>query len=462
MFGDFVTRSSWGFDYVSKYTKEIGFKIESYGAVRKNLDESWSYTLKCLLFDKYLKNRFMLPIVHFKDFTDILGHKTHNQIFIITMPKETDLTARHVNLLDEGYQRVDKVNAFFRKSFVVSCYINENIQSSIVFVENLTLRKSHYIQCALPLMLPWFFEDTLTDLELELLKSLSEDSMVHYLACIDEFVGRYDFREMMIKEMLKGCYSRYSEKAIERKQVELRDLSSHIDSMHDQLETLYSRRKDCQMLLLGLKNQNSYNDTELVDYFLNNNSVELVSVDDDTIIFDCKSFIEYFDEDIAKNIINNKDSYIYKDFRGIGYNRDCVKGFMTNIFITRKWKLNMFARYSIPFEGRIRTVAFLTTYVGAYIPNTHIDQYNCLGDYERIINESIDNLDYITAIEQCIASCKSFDLGDPYVTEEFFRRINNEQWYYFDTPCVEIEDGTIITIKEAMERAQEEQEETNE
>lgn len=452
MFNDFINYSSWEFAYVSKYTKEIGFEINGFEAVRKNLDESWNYTLKCLLFDKYLKNRFKLPIVHFNHFTDILDRKTRNQIFIITMPKETDLTDREADLLDEGYKRVDKVNEFFRKSFAVSCYIREDIQSSIVFVENLTLKKSHYIQCALPLILPWFFEDTLTDLELELLKSLSESSMVHYLACIDKFVNQYNFREMMIKEMLSGCYSRYSERAVERKQAELTDLSSHINSCHEQLDTLYRRRRDCQMLLLGLQNQNSYNDNELVDYFLNNNSVELLSVDDEGIKFYCKSFIEYFDDDMAKTIINNKDSYIYKDYGGIRYNKDCIRGLMTNIFITKKWKLNMFARYNILFEGRVYTTSFLTCDAGNYMPNTHIDQYNCLGDYERLINESIDRIDYITAIEQCIASCKSFDLGDSYVTGEFLRRINNEQWYYFDTPCVEIEDGTIITINEAMNR----------
>lgn len=456
MFNEFVSHSSWEFAYVSKYTNEIGFKINSFESVRKNLDKSWDYTLKCLLFDKFLKNRFTLPTIRFHEFTDILGYNNKNQVSVVTMPKDADLTNDEVELLSKGYKKVDKVNEFFRKSFKVSCYVCEDIQSSIVFVENLTLKKSHYIQCALPIILPWFFGDKLTDLELELLRTLSEDSVAHYLVCVDKFVNQYNFKDMMIKEMLSGCYERYSERAVEKKQAELSELHSHINACNEQLDTLYKRRRDCQRLLLGLQSQSSYNDNELVDYFLNNNSIELLTVDDEGIKFDCKSFIEYFDDDMAKTIINNKDSYIYKDYVGIGYNKDCVKEFMTNIFITKKWKLNMFARYSIPFEGRVYTISYLTCDAGNYIPNTHIDQYNCLGDYERLINESIDRIDYITAIEQCVASCKSFDLGDSYVTGEFFRRINNKGWYYFDTKCVEIEDGTTITINEAMNRIEEE------
>lgn len=456
MFNDFISYSSWDFTEVSKYTREIGFEIHSFEADSKKLDRSWSYTLKCLLFDKYLKKRFLLPTVRFHSFTDILACKVENQIFVVTVPKETDLAVRDEYLLGIGYKRVDKVNEFFRKSFAVSCYINEDIKSSIIFVENLTIKKSHYIQCALPLILPWFFKDTPTDLELELLKSLSEDSMAYYLSCIDKFINQYNFKEMMITEMLSGCYSRYSERVVERKEAELTDLSSNIETINEQLDALYRKRRDCQTTLLGLQNRNSYNDDELVDYFINNNSVELLSVSDEGINFYCKSFIEYFDDDMAKTIINNKNSYVYRGYGGVGYTNDCVKGFMTNIFITKKWKLNMYALYHIPFEGRVYTTSLLKTDVGDYIPNTHIDQYNCLGDYERIINESINRVDYITAIEQCVASCKSFDLGDSYVTGEFLRRINNEQWYYFDTPCVEIEDGKIITIDEAMKRIEEE------
>lgn len=456
MFKEGVSFSSWNCGYASRYTEKIGFNIITLGSSNKYGDNSWNATLKCLLFDKYLKNRFVLPTVRFQYFTDVLDCKTDNQIFIVTMPKETDLNVKDAALLGMGYKRVDKVNEFFRKSFKAACYIDESIQSSVVFVENLTLKKSHYIQCAIPLILPWFFEDKLTDLELELLKSLSEDSVAHYLQCIEKFVNQYKLKDMMIEEMLSGCYSRYATELIDRKEAELAAIFTNINGCNQQLDALYRKKRECQMLILGLQNQDNYNDSELIDYFLNNNNVELLTVDNEGIKFYCKSFIEYFDDDMAKTIINNKDSYIYKDYGGMRYSKDCIRGLMTNIFITKKWKLNMFAQYNIPFEGRVYTTGALTCKVGNYIPNTHIDRYNCLGDYERIINESIHRVDYITAIEQCVASCKSFSLGDSYVTEEFLRKINSEQWNYFSTPCIEVEDGTTVTINEAINLIKEE------
>ena len=42
------------------------------------------------------------------------------------------------------YHRLDKVKAFYRKSFNVDCYINPDKKSVIVFVDNLDIKKMLY------------------------------------------------------------------------------------------------------------------------------------------------------------------------------------------------------------------------------------------------------------------------------------------------------------------------------
>ena len=54
------------------------------------------------------------------------------------------------------YHRLDKVKAFYRKSFNVDCYINPDKKSVIVFVDNLDIKKMHYLQVSILAFMPWY------------------------------------------------------------------------------------------------------------------------------------------------------------------------------------------------------------------------------------------------------------------------------------------------------------------
>ena len=101
------------------------------------------------------------------------------------------------------------------------------------------------------------------------------------------------------------------------------------------------------------------------------------------------------------------------------------------------------------------------------MPNPHIDRYRCIGNYERTINQCIKENNYIGALEQAIASCKSLNFGDSTVMKEFMRRMYGLESYSHNK-CVELPDGTVVTPKEAaawlkeQENGQEEAQETQE
>ena len=81
-----------------------------------------------------------------------------------------------------GYHRLDKLKAFYRKSFNLDCYINPELKSAIVFVENLDNKRMHYLQVSILAILPWFFDqkEGMTDEEMELVYSLRETSPDKY------------------------------------------------------------------------------------------------------------------------------------------------------------------------------------------------------------------------------------------------------------------------------------------
>lgn len=92
------------------------------------------------------------------------------------------------------------------------------------------------------------------------------------------------------------------------------------------------------------------------------------------------------------------------------------------------------------------------------MPNTHIDRYHCMGNYSRTINELLRKRNYIGALEQCIASCKSLNFGDSAVMGEFMRTMWSNNTV---SRCIELPDGRVVKPNEAI-RWLDEQEAMNE
>ena len=73
-------------------------------------------------------------------------------------------------------------------------------------------------------------------------------------------------------------------------------------------------------------------------------------------------------------------------------------------------------------------------------------KYACLGNYQRTINECLLEHDYISAIEQCVASCKSLNFGDYTVMDTFM-----DKMYRGTQKCIVLPSGETVTIKKAVE-----------
>lgn len=79
--------------------------------------------------------------------------------------------------------------------------------------------------------------------------------------------------------------------------------------------------------------------------------------------------------------------------------------------------------------------------------NPHINEYSCMGGYSKTINELLSRRDYIGAIEQCVASCKSLNWGDHTVMCAFMRTFFSDNSV---ARCIELPDGKVVNAKEAI------------
>ena len=111
----------------------------------------------------------------------------------------------------DGYHRQEKLKVFYRKSFNLDCYINPELKSTIVFVENLDNKKMHYLQVTILAMMPWYLDQEagMTEEELALVYSMRETNPDKYNQCLAKMAEKYDFRSGRIRQLLNGFESRF-------------------------------------------------------------------------------------------------------------------------------------------------------------------------------------------------------------------------------------------------------------
>ena len=370
----------------------------------------------------------------------------------------------------EGWHRVEKVTAFFRKVFTVLCFINPELKSVLLFTEGMDIRRMHYLQCGIFAFIPWYFdpEAGVTELEMELINSLREKSSDKYEACIAKIAEQYDFETARIRKLLKGFETRYER--IQRQSIQ-NDIDAIVRRLND-LDRQYSdylrSKRDYENTLLGLdmKITQSGEDSEIMDYFLHNKQLVLEDVDGSSMQFVVKTTLDYFDEDLARRVIENNGSWLYQNDYGDQYNNGAISAedmrlLMTEIFLNQSLRIRFCAAYSFTIGGSVNALSNYDYPASCreYMPNPHIDRYSCLGNYKRIINERLRENDYIGAIEQCVSSGKSLNFGDGAVMREFVSRVYGTNGHSRNLKFIEAPDGAVMNAREAVEWIKKQQEE---
>lgn len=373
-----------------------------------------------------------------------------------------------------GWTRVEKVTDFFRKTFLVLCYIKPETKCVYLFVDNLTVQRMHYLQCAIFAFLPWYFdpEQGVTEQEMELINSLREKKSEKYEACLAEFASKFDFRTGKIRNLLAGFETRYERIQCEEIRDEIERIIERLESYNQEIGNYLRMKAEKEVLLLGLETKiqqgEGSGDSEIMDYFLCNNNLILEEVTDRVMTFSVKGYVDFFDEDMARGVIDNRRSYVYRP-NGRACNNyipeEDMKRLMYALFIDQTLRMKFCAAYQFELTGN---VVALSHHNYGYecrdcTPNPHTDRYSCMGNYQRVINELLEKHDYITAIEQCSASCRSLNFGDGIVMQEFMNRLygtNNGDTV--NTQCIELPDGRVVRPKEAIAWLKEQEANTNE
>lgn len=358
----------------------------------------------------------------------------------------------------DKWEKLPKVTAFFQKisGFKCICICDTENHNVMLYVKNLTMQRYHYMQCGILAYLPWYFnkEDGISPEEMEMIEGLRVKDPAAYLESCRKFAAKLDLETARVKKLLGDIETRLDRETVENVRNSIQSKRNDIQRYQESIAQILNdiRKMEIQYEGLQVKIASGETGSGIMDFFLaNKNALHLNRVDGNSISVQVTAYCDFFDEDLAEKVIENKRSFVYRSTEDM-ISADDIEALMRAVFIDRKIRLRFCAEYQIDLNSRVRPrggASFLEGIKDTYMPNPHVNQYNCIGSYERIMTDYMSRGDNVGAITQCIASCGSLNFSDGTVMEYFMSCIAGRR--DVNVRAFELPDGTVVDPNGAIE-----------
>lgn len=341
----------------------------------------------------------------------------------------------------------EDLRVFYIKKFK-GLFYNDGV-NTIIFLEKLDLQIFHALQIMIPKYLPQYFE-TLSKEETDLFISLNNKNSWYYGNLIEQFASKVDMRKEMITMHLRDF-------GTVRERIQLaaaqRDISIYKKDyeMHQKaLKITLGQIRRTEITIAGLEAMTKSKDKcEVMEYFLLNKNLIIISVKGVKMVFVAHGYMDSFDEDAFDTYVNNLNSYLYKN---IYKNVKTLQKFYKTVFSERTYKLRICAAYKFDTQNSISAMLNFSfpPECRTYIPNPHINEYTCLGDYTPRINESIKNRDYVGAIILAENSARNLNFHDSGIIIKFIKSLLSTS-----IKCIEDAEGNLMAPMELIKKLEE-------
>ena len=356
----------------------------------------------------------------------------------------------------KGWVEQPAIRALFQKQFPVFMFYNTEQKCSVIYMENMSLKRLHYVQSASMAFLPWYLKipEDLTQDDRDLGYALRKDSPDDYLALISRIASGFDFEIAYMKKCLADF-----ERGNERRRVNV--LEREIGNYNDRIEAMM---RDIASYLQELEQRNNEltgiqlkladdTESELLGYFIRNSNLVFEKVEGSVLTFGVKGYMSYFNEDIVRR---NAKRICEANQSGAISARDMEK-LLRAVFVDQSLKLRCCGAFTLDLNGYVDALShyqYSEKYTG-YMPNTHLENHSCLGNYHSAIVKFLQRHDYVGAIGQCEASTRSLNFADGIVIRGFMNYLYRDDSY---VRCIELPDGSVVKPSEAIRWIKEQEE----
>ena len=386
--------------------------------------------------------------------------------------------------MNNSFVELSDVSKFLEQSGKVRArvFISEECKSVLIFIEKLDIKRWHLLQSLIPRYLPWYVrESPFDEEEVGLIRSLTKRYAPEYSERIEQFAKRFDFRTQAVRNMLRGFEGAFEKEKLKRVQAQIGQTRNMIENLERQFKDYYMQLSDYTTQELGLiakirDGAPEGEDTEFMEYFLCNKSLNLVRVNGGEIEFIVQTVVSNYDPEVVETALDKFGrSFFYRHYEtGSKYQNkemtdERIRRLIKALFLDEIMKLRVCAAYRLNFSNGgydgLRNYHFSPEVLMDYTPNQHIQYYACLGNNRRPIHQAMIDRDYVAAVSYCCASATNINFTEANTGTYFMQKIcANDVGKIIQMP-----DGTTATPLEAVkwleeqdEKKQAEEEKANE
>lgn len=423
-------------------------------------DKSLAETVNALLYDRIGEESFCadyaycsLDAAKFRASTWMVENNNLLYLFLhdetelndFRIWAKTELNTPFVKVLERQSSEIRS-----RTGFSCSFYVREDDLAALVVCLEPDLKKWHMLQgFFFRLFRTLFVARPLTDAEKHLLMSLSGSSLTAYASAAKQLADRRDLNLLKLRSELKEVRRFTYKRAIDSATNLLQQLDNELASLNRRYE---QAMKDIEMATIRLEGAKALaekqdDSDELFEYFRDNDQIAKITVDGSVIEIVIKTYLDLYDPDLYRDLAASGNIFRFND----GRSEEEHKLLMDAIFgVEPAFRIRMCGYYRLNMNG---TVSSQSGYkydcipeCRDHMPNPHLQRHECLGSYQPEIQSCLRAGNVVGAVEQCIASCMSVNLGETSMT--FGPMIH----YLFNSnkAFLHRDDGVDMTVTEAI------------
>lgn len=373
----------------------------------------------------------------------------------VTKPEEKDefiktVSSKFIDLYDD-WEMMQSVTDLFYSNCGVVFFVNREHKTICMFMDRISMKMYHFMQCAIPGMIPWYFErgKRLPPEKKNLIMAMKNADEAEYIRILQQFADQFDFRSEQIRSSLNGFESVYIRAQIESTGNDIENRNHIIEDLRRRLCEEIRRKESLISMKAGLEFRLGTGEikNDIMDYFIANKSLYLDTVDGTEVRFSVKTYLDYFDPDKAQAAMNNPGSYMYTMRIGNISSADMMK-LVKAVFIDQEVRLLMCAAYRLDINMDYRAISGFDypQEFNECLRNPHIEHHSCLGGYETKISEALQNHNMVAAVDACVQSARSVNMNESASAKYLIRDL-----YYDELKCVELPDGRHVKPSEAIQ-----------
>lgn len=351
----------------------------------------------------------------------------------------------------DDWEMMQSVTDLFYSNCGVVFFINRERKAICMFMDRISMKMYHFMQCAIPGMIPWYFErgKRLPPEKKNLIMAMKNADESEYIRILQQFADQFDFRAEHIKSSLTGFESVFIREQIESTGNDIENCNHYIEEFRRRLCEEIRKKDSLISMKAGLEFRLGTGEikNDIMDYFIANKSLYLLDVYGTELKFAVKTYLDYFDPDKAQAAMNNPGSYMYAMRTGSISAADMMK-LVKAVFIDQEVRLLMCAAYRLDANQDYRALSGpdYPLEFNEYLRNPHIEHHSCLGGYETKISEALQNHNMVAAVDACVQSARSVNMNESASAKYLIRDL-----YLDEKKCVELPDGRQVKPSEAIQ-----------